>query len=207
MSKNGHWITSLMSIPELDDPLTLFHDWLHEAEEKEAGDPTAACLATASIDAIPSARMVLLKDADSRGFVFYTNLESRKGGDLSNNPQAALCFHWESLRRQVRIEGSVTLVPGGEADQYFSTRPKAAQIGAWASTQSKPLKNRSHLDHRVAEYTAKFGESTVPRPTHWSGYRVAPERIEFWQHGDFRLHDRLLYERDGSIWHYKSLFP
>ena len=196
-----------MSIPKLDDPLTLFHDWLHEAEEKEVGDPTAACLATASLDAVPSARMVLLKDADPSGFVFYTNLESRKGSDLSNNPQAALCFHWETLRRQVRIEGSVTLVPGAEADQYFSTRPKAAQIGAWASTQSKPLKNRSHLEHSVAKYTAKFEGGTVPRPTHWSGYRVAPERIEFWQHRDFRLHDRLLYVRDGSTWHHKSLFP
>ncbi|HHZ68439.1 MAG TPA: pyridoxamine 5'-phosphate oxidase [Alphaproteobacteria bacterium] len=187
--------------------MVLFHDWLREAKDKEENDPTAACLATASADAIPSARMVLLKDANSDGFVFYTNLESRKGEDLLRNPQAALCFHWKSLRRQVRIEGNVTLVSATEGNEYFATRPRSAQIGAWASSQSKPLQTRFHLEKRVVEYTAKFGLSAIPRPEHWSGYRVAPKRIEFWRHGNFRLHDRLLYERNDTGWRREWLFP
>ena len=196
-----------MTIPELDDPLTLFNDWLREAEDKEDDEPTAACLATANTNAVPSARMVLLKSADPDGFVFYTNLESRKGEELRSNPQTALCFHWKSLRRQVRIEGRAAIVSAVDADRYFASRPRAAQIGAWASSQSRTLKAQSHLEERLAEYTAKFNSGAVPRPEHWSGYRVAPERIEFWQHGDFRLHDRLCYQRDGGNWHHKWLFP
>ena len=196
-----------MTIPELDDPMTLFNSWLHEAEDKEDDIPTAACLATATTGGVPSARMVLLKGADPDGFVFYTNLESRKGAELLDNPQAALCFHWKSIRRQVRIEGRTTKVPSVEADEYFASRPRAAQIGAWASSQSKTLKAPSHLEERLAEFTAKFNSGTIPRPEHWSGYRVIPERIEFWQHGDFRLHDRLCYQRDGGNWIREWLFP
>ena len=207
VKNKDHWLKGVMAIRELDDPLVLFHDWLCEAKDKEENDPTAACLATASADAIPSARMVLLKDANSDGFVFYTNLESRKGEDLLRNPQAALCFHWKSLRRQVRIEGNVTLVSATEGNEYFATRPRSAQIGAWASSQSKPLQTRFHLEKRVVEYTAKFGLSAIPRPEHWSGYRVAPKRIEFWRHGNFRLHDRLLYERNDTGWRREWLFP
>ena len=207
VNNKDHWLKGMMAIRALDDPLVLFHDWLREAQDKEENDPTAACLATASADAIPSARMVLLKDANSDGFVFYTNLESRKGEDLLRNPQAALCFHWKSLRRQVRIEGNVTLVSATEGDEYFATRPRSAQIGAWASSQSKPLQTRLHLEKRVVEYTAKFGLSAIPRPEHWSGYRVAPKRIEFWRHGNFRLHDRLLYERNDTGWRREWLFP
>ena len=196
-----------MTIPELDDPMTLFNSWLHEAEDKEDDIPTAACLATATTSGIPSARMVLLKGADPDGFVFYTNLESRKGAELLDNPQAALCFHWKSIRRQVRIEGRTTKVSAVEADEYFASRPRAAQIGAWASSQSKTLKAPSHLEERLAEFTAKFNSGTIPRPEHWSGYRVIPERIEFWQHGDFRLHDRLCYQREGGNWSREWLFP
>ena len=207
VKNKDHWLKGVMAIRELDDPLVLFHDWLCEAKDKEENAPAAACLATASADAIPSARMVLLKDANSDGFVFYTNLESRKGEDLLRNPQAALCFHWKSLRRQVRIEGNVTLVSATEGNEYFATRPRSAQIGAWASSQSKPLQTRFHLEKRVVEYTAKFGLSAIPRPEHWSGYRVAPKRIEFWRHGNFRLHDRLLYERNDTGWRREWLFP
>ena len=196
-----------MTIPELDNPMTLFHNWLQEAEDKEDDIPTAACLATATTSGIPSARMVLLKGTDPDGFVFYTNLESRKGAELLDNPQAALCFHWKSVRRQVRIEGRTTIVSAVDADEYFASRPRAAQIGAWASSQSKTLKAPSHLEKRIAEFTAKFNSGSVPRPQHWSGYRVVPERIEFWQHGDFRIHDRLCYQRKGESWNREWLFP
>ena len=196
-----------MPITEVNDPLTLFHNWLQEAEEKEENVPTAACLATSNTNAIPSARMVLLKNADDRGFVFYTNLDSRKGGEIRQNPHAALCFHWKSLDRQVRVEGTVTLVSETDADAYFATRPRDAQIGAWASLQSRPLRSRSQLENQVAEYSAKFALGPVPRPGHWSGYCLNPTNIEFWENRSSRLHDRLKYERTKDRWRHEWLFP
>jgi pyridoxamine 5'-phosphate oxidase len=200
--------------PQLDtsthsslDPLALFREWLAEATQREPNDPTAMTLATVSAEGQPSARMVLLKGADEDGFVFYTNLESQKASELTANPRASLLFHWKSLRRQVRIDGSVTAVSDAEADAYFASRPRGAQIGAWASRQSHALESRFALEKRVAEYTAKFGLSTIPRPAFWSGYRVRAERMEFWQDRPFRLHDRLVYTRSGEGWHTHKLYP
>lgn len=190
------------------DPFSLFAKWMSEAEASEPNDPNAMAVATADVRGRPSVRMVLLKDFDPLGFVFYTNLESRKGRELRANPHAALLFHWKSLKRQVRIEGHVTLVTDAEADAYFASRARTSQIGAWASSQSRELQGRFELEKRVAEYTAKFGFGAVPRPSHWSGLRVAAERIEFWQDKPFRLHDRSVYTRaeDGS-WTVTHLFP
>ena len=196
-----------MPITEVSDPLTLFRNWLHEAEKKEVNEPTAACLATSSRNAIPSARMVLLKGADDGGFVFYTNMDSRKGDEIRQNPHAALCFLWKSLSRQVRVEGTVNSVSETDADAYFATRPRAAQIGAWASLQSKTLHSRSQLENRVAEYSAKFALGPVPRPGHWSGYCLNPTNIEFWENRNSRLHDRLKYERSKGRWRHEWLFP
>ncbi|MGQ0662925.1 MAG: pyridoxamine 5'-phosphate oxidase [Pseudomonadota bacterium] len=189
------------------DPIARFHDWLAEAERREPNDPTAMTLATADAEGRPSARMVLLKGADERGFVFYTNLESRKAVDLVANPRAALLFHWKSLGRQVRIEGAVEPVSEGEADDYFASRPRTSQIGAWASRQSRALASRFELERRVAEFAAKFALGKVPRPAFWSGFRVVPERIEFWHHRPFRLHDRLVYHRHDRGWRTEKLFP
>jgi pyridoxamine 5'-phosphate oxidase len=189
------------------DPILLFKRWLEEAQASEPNDPTAMTLATADASGQPSARMVLLKDADSAGFVFYTNLESRKGDELRTNPKAALLFHWKSLRRQVRIEGRVEPVSGAEADAYYASRARGSQIGAWASDQSRPLESRFHLERRVAEVTARHLVGAIPRPPHWSGFRVVPSVLEFWQDKPFRLHDRLVYRRSVGGWTTTRLFP
>ncbi len=194
------------------EPFARFAAWLKEAEASEPNDANAMTLATADAAGRPSARMVLLKGFDERGFVFYTNLESRKGGDLAQNKDAALLFHWKSRRRQVRIEGRAEAVTAAEADAYFATRPRAAQIGAWASQQSRPLEGRFALEKAVAQFGVKFGLGKVPRPPQWSGFRIVPARLEFWQDGTFRLHDRIVYLRvpgpqgpDG--WRTERLFP
>ena len=190
------------------DPITLFNQWLNEAESSEINDPNAMCLATIDPDGHPAARIVLLKNLDERGFVFYTNRESRKGTALSMHPQAALCFHWKTLGKQVRIEGKVLLVDDAESDEYYNSRPRGSRIGAWASRQSRPLENRSTLVDRVAELEKQYGENdTIPRPPHWGGYRLVPEYIEFWHDGGFRLHTRLTYTRTGDGWERGTLYP
>ena len=189
------------------DPIELFRHWLAEAHEREPDVPTAMTLATADADGIPSARMVLLKDAEASGFVFYTNAESRKGLDLDANARASVVFHWKSLRRQVRVDGTVDMVSDEEADAYFASRERGSQIGAWASVQSRPLNGRFDLEKRIAKFAARFGVGAVPRPPHWVGYRVAPLAIEFWHHKPFRLHERILYKREGYAWTVSRLFP
>jgi pyridoxamine 5'-phosphate oxidase len=192
-----------------DDPFALFGAWFTEAEASEPNDPNAMALATVAADGMPSVRMVLLKGFDETGFVFFTNLESRKGEQLKANPKAALCFHWKTLQRSVRVEGLVTPVSPAEADAYFATRPRSSRIGAWASKQSRPLASRFDLERRIAEYTARFGLGEVPRPPFWSGFRLAPLRIEFWKNGAFRLHDRLVFTRADLAegWTIERLFP
>ncbi|WP_207537697.1 pyridoxamine 5'-phosphate oxidase [Sabulicella rubraurantiaca] len=190
------------------DPHAIFAEWLSEADRSEPNDPNATCLATASPEGRPSARMVLLKGQDARGFVFYTNLESRKGRELLANRFAALCFHWKSLRRSVRVEGPVEMVSDAEADAYFASRPRGSRIGAWASRQSRPLEGRWALEKAVAEYTARFGLGEIPRPEHWSGFRLVPDRIEFWRDMPFRLHERRVFTREGTgAWGEEALFP
>jgi pyridoxamine 5'-phosphate oxidase len=193
------------------DPLDIFAAWLGEAEAAEPNDPTAMALATVGEDGMPSCRMVLLKGYDAEGFVFYTNYESRKGRQLLATPKAALLFHWKSLRRQVRIEGAVAPVTAAEADAYFASRARQSQIGAWASQQSRPLEGRFELEKRVALFAAKHAIGAVPRPPYWSGFRLTPRLIEFWQDGAFRLHDRLVYTRsdpaEGGGWTTQRLYP
>ncbi|MBM3541155.1 MAG: pyridoxamine 5'-phosphate oxidase [Alphaproteobacteria bacterium] len=196
-----------MDDERLADPIALFRAWFEEAKASEPNDPNAFTLATATPDGRPSARMVLLKDANERGFAFYTNYESRKGQELLANPQAALLFHWKSLRRQVRAVGRIEKTTAEEADAYFATRARGAQLGAWASEQSRPLPSRFELEKRVAQFTAKFGLGKVPRPPHWSGFRLVPDEFEFWKDGAFRLHDRLVFRREGAGWRTEKLYP
>ncbi|MGE0828534.1 MAG: pyridoxamine 5'-phosphate oxidase [Hyphomonadaceae bacterium] len=189
--------------------MALFRDWLAAAAEKEPSDPNAMALATAGADGMPDVRMVLLKDFDARGFTFYSNSESAKGEELAANAQAALCFHWKSLRRQVRVRGPVAAVSAEEADAYFATRDRGARLGAWASAQSRPLEGRFALEKRIADYAAKFGLGDVPRPAHWIGWRVRPLTIEFWRDRPFRLHDRLQFHRTSAdeAWSKRRLYP
>jgi pyridoxamine 5'-phosphate oxidase len=191
------------------DPLVLFADWYAAAEKSEPNDPSAMSVATVGADGMPSLRMVLLKGYDASGFVFYTNHESRKGRQLLAHPKAALLFHWKSLRRQVRVEGPAAPTSAAEADEYFATRARGSQIGAWASDQSRPLESRFALEKRVAAVAARYVVGAVPRPAHWSGFRVTPLLIEFWQDGAFRLHDRLEYSRaaPGEPWATRTLYP
>lgn len=192
---------------DFNEPFDLFGSWFDLAKESELNDPSAMNLATATPDGRPSSRMVLLKDFDTSGFVFYTNLESKKGRQLAANGQVALNFHWKSLRKQVRIEGVASPVTDTEADAYFQSRPRGSRIGAWASDQSRPMEGMFVLERRVAEFTAKFNIGEVPRPPHWSGFRVAPDLIEFWSDGKFRLHERIVYHLDGDSWKTERLFP
>jgi len=196
-----------MSDHPISEPYDQFRRWFAEAEASEPNDPNAMAIASVGADGQPSVRMVLLKDADTRGFVFYTNYESRKGRQLQETRKAALLFHWKSLGRQVRAEGAVENVTDAEADAYFATRHRSSQIGAWASQQSRPLESRFELEKRVAAFAAKYAIGTVPRPPYWSGFRIVPDRIEFWENKPFRLHDRLVYSRAGDGWTTEKLYP
>jgi pyridoxamine 5'-phosphate oxidase len=202
------WLTS-GDFTEADEPLRLFSAWLKEAEVAEPADANAMALATVDDTGLPNVRMVLLKGLDARGFVFYTNDESQKGRELAAQPMAALAFHWKSLTRQVRVRGPVERVDAAEADAYFATRPRLAQIGAWASRQSAPLESRLAFEKAVALHAAKFAVGTVPRPPYWGGYRVVPLSIEFWHDRPFRLHDRVLFRRAGfgDAWTRTRLYP
>jgi pyridoxamine 5'-phosphate oxidase len=202
------WLTS-GDFTEALEPFALFSSWLTEATASEPRDPTAMTLATVDSGGLPNARIVLLKGVDARGFVFYTNTTSQKGRELGATKVAALVFYWKSLNRQVRVRGSVETVTAAEADAYFASRPRGAQVGAWASQQSQPLESRKVFEQAVADYTAKFGEATVPRPAHWSGYRIVPAQIEFWQDRPFRLHDRIVFTREETAtpWRKTRLYP
>ena len=189
------------------EPFALFGEWLKEAEGSEINDPNAVALATVDSDGLPNVRMVLLKGFDTRGFVFYTNFESRKGQEILGQKKAAMCFHWKSLRRQVRVRGPVTVVSDEEADAYYASRARGSRIGAWASKQSRPLEGRFALEKAVAEVTARYAIGEIPRPPFWSGFRIEPESIEFWHDRQFRLHDRVEFRRDGEDWSKIRMYP
>jgi pyridoxamine 5'-phosphate oxidase len=188
------------------DPIALFGVWMKAAEESELNDASAVALATATRDGVPSVRMVLMKRVDQRGFCFYTNAESQKGVELAENPRASMCFHWKSLRRQVRISGGVSELSTDEADEYFESRPRLSQLAAVASEQSRVLANREVLEARVKELDREF-PGKIPRPPYWNGYLLRPERIEFWRNGEGRMHDRFLFSRSGEGWRKERLYP
>lgn len=194
---------------ERNEPFALFAAWLRDAEASEPNDPNAVALATVDEDGLPNVRMVLLKGFDSQGFVFYTNFESQKGQEILSQKKAAMCFHWKSLRRQVRLRGPVEVVSDAEADEYFKTRPRGSRIGAWASKQSRPLEGRFALEKAVAEYTARYAIGDIPRPPHWSGFRIQPLSIEFWHDRQFRLHDRIEFRRETpeGAWEKVRMYP
>lgn len=192
-----------------EEPFALFAEWLDEASRSEPNDPNGMALSTVDAEGLPNVRMVLLKGYDAEGFVFYTNTESQKGQELLGQGKAAALFHWKSLRRQVRIRGPVTLVSDAEADAYFQSRARDSRIGAWASQQSRPLESRFALEKAVAVYAAKFGIGTIPRPPHWTGFRIDPVYIEFWRDGAFRLHDRVVFRRASASqpWARERFYP
>lgn len=194
---------------EENEPYALFGEWLKDAEASEINDPNAVALATVDKDGLPDVRMVLLKGFDERGFVFYTNFESRKGQELLGQKKAAMCFHWKSLRRQVRVRGPVEIVTDEEADAYYQSRPRGSRIGAWASKQSRPLESRFALEKAVAEYTARYAIGEIPRPPYWSGFRIRPVSIEFWHDRKFRLHDRIEFQRETAAgsWSKVRMYP
>ena len=190
------------------NPVDLFKKWFAAAEKSEINDPNALSVATSSKDGIPSVRMVLLKGLSDKGFVFYSNFNSKKGNDLKNNPNASMCFHWKSLRRQVRITGKVTVVEKEEADNYFNSRKYGSKISAWASSQSEKMGNRNEFLNKIKEYEKKFPkEKDVPRPPHWSGWRILPNEIEFWVEVDNRSHQRLIYKKESGKWVKEILYP
>ena len=197
---------------EESEPFSLFGKWLEDAGKSEPNDPNAVALATVDASGLPNVRMVLLKGFDERGFVFYTNFESQKGQEILNAGKAAMCFHWKSLRRQVRVRGPVEVVSDEEADIYYASRPRGSRIGAWASKQSRPLEGRFALEKAVAEYTAKYAIGDIPRPSYWSGFRIRPVSIEFWHDRPFRLHDRVEFRRPVGLegeggWEKVRMYP
>ena len=204
MSQSG--LTS-SDFTEASEPLALFANWFGDAEKTEPNDPNAVALATVDAEGLPDVRMVLLKGYDERGFVFYTNFESAKGVEILGSMKAAMCFHWKSLRRQVRLRGPVEIVSDEEADAYYASRARGSRIGAWASKQSRPLESRFALEKAVTEYTARHAIGDIPRPPYWSGFRIMPQTIEFWHDRPFRLHDRLVFSRDGEGWRTTRLYP
>ncbi|MCV3735493.1 pyridoxamine 5'-phosphate oxidase (plasmid) [Rhizobium sp. TRM96647] len=195
---------------EESEPFSLFAKWLADAGKSEPNDPNAVALATVDASGLPNVRMVLLKGFDERGFVFYTNFESQKGQEIVGAGKAAMCFHWKSLRRQVRLRGPVEVVSDAEADEYYASRPRGSRIGAWASKQSRPLEGRFALEKAVAEYTARYAIGDIPRPAYWSGFRIRPVSIEFWHDRPFRLHDRVEFRRtaaEGEGWEKVRMYP
>jgi pyridoxamine 5'-phosphate oxidase len=189
------------------DPFEVFRNWMAEATAREPADPTAMAVATSTPDGAPSARMVLLKGLDRRGFVFYSNTASRKGDELAANPRAALVFYWPAIGRQVRVEGHAEPVGDAEADAYFASRPRISKLGAWASDQSRPLADNATLERRIAELDERYPGEDIPRPPHWRGYRVVPDRFEFWREAPYRLHERTLFTRSGDGWAACKLYP
>jgi pyridoxamine 5'-phosphate oxidase len=202
-------LTAALGFTERNDPFQLFADWMMDAEKSEPNDPNGTALATVDEEGLPNVRMVLLKGFDERGFVFYTNFESQKGQEILGTMKAALCFHWKSLRRQVRVRGHVEEVSNAEADAYFASRPRESSIGAWASKQSRPLEGRFALEAAVAMYAARYSIGEVPRPPYWSGFRIKPLSIEFWHERPFRLHDRVAFRRENPVgpWTKTRLYP